>query len=60
MFMPLLQLISAGIALFALAVSLRTDRGYQLRCLGRLTMGTLVGSLLGLGIMWAVIAMLDG
>ena len=60
MLMPLLQLASAAIALFALAVSSRTDRGYQLRCLGRLTLGTIVGSLLGLGVMWAALVMLDG
>ena len=60
MVMPVLQLVSAGIALFALAFSSRPDRGYQLRCLGRLTLGTIAGSLLGLFVMLAAIVALDG
>jgi hypothetical protein len=47
LFLPGLQLIAAILVALILAVSHRPDKGYQFHQLGKIVVGTLVGTLIG-------------
>jgi hypothetical protein len=49
--LPALQLGSALLTALTLATSSRTDKGYQFRQLGKIVLGVVVGTVLGILIM---------
>lgn len=52
---PALQLIAAVVTAIVLGVSSRTDKGYQFKQLGKIALGVLAGTILGLAIMAGVV-----
>lgn len=52
---PALQLIAAIVTAFVLGVSSRTDKGYQFGQLGKITLGVVIGTVLGLAVMAGVV-----
>jgi hypothetical protein len=55
---PLLQLASAVVTLIVFGFWPRPDRGYQLKQLGKITAGVLLGSILGIGAMVGIAVVL--
>jgi hypothetical protein len=52
--LPALQLAAAIVTLFVLALSTHPNRGRQLWQLGKIVMGVVIGTVLGIVVMWAI------
>lgn len=49
---PAVQLVSAAVVFLVLLFTGRSDRSFQMRRLGKITLGVVIGSVAGLGVMW--------
>ena len=58
--MPVIQLLSAGIAFLIFVCGSRPDKFQQLRQVGKITLGVVLGSGVGIGVMVALGFVLAG